>query len=201
MNLKDLAVIADRVVNEPWGVGDELLASNTESSMPYNRFLHEVVKVYEPKAVVECGVYMATATRHMALACIHTHVIGIDHAFHSEAYNMTYGLFNVHLIDGDTIESAPLVKRLLKEYNRHIGLLFLDSTHNNFTPRMEFSAYEEMFDYECLVCCDDILSPDMAGFWDWLPGDKVMLNQLHPMKYEHLEAFHPGFGVSIIRSK
>jgi cephalosporin hydroxylase len=195
MNLDDLEYCARQVVYEPWGVGDKHLKNNSESWAPYLRFLHTVVRTYRPKLVVECGVYMATATEHMAVACKDTMVIGIDIDFHPHASKVLSRNSNMRFIHGTSYESVEHVMLLSGD---NIGLLFLDSEHDGIIPRKEYEAYCDMFADECLVACDDILDPRMEEFWKWLPGDKRELHFLHPA--QHSWMLIPGFGISIVRS-
>lgn len=195
-----LKQLAHQAVHAPRGLGNPALAANPESWAPYLRFLHLVVREYRPEIAVELGVYMGTATAHMALACAETFVIGVDIAPH-EAFGRVTGSFpNVWLVRGDSVEGAPEVARLAK--GRPIGLLFLDTVHDGDTPRREFEAYEPMLADGALVCCDDLLGPEhlrvkMQEFWRWLPGEKLELHELHP-RAEGLY-LDPGFGVSIWR--
>lgn len=199
LTLDNLEIIARRVVDEPWGCGDEVLAANSESWAPYLRFLHAIVKEFKPEAVVECGVYMGTATAHMALANPNTLVVGIDRQFHPNVGKVTCFYDNIVLIDGDTVESFDTVKHVLDGLK--IGLIFLDSTHDGETPRREYDAYKRLFADECVVACDDLSGPKhlmekMQRFWKWLPGEKRELHFLHP-KIGNID--EPGFGVSIVR--
>lgn len=194
-----LEKIAKRVVNEPWGCGDDELAANSESWAPYLRFLNAVVKEFRPQAALECGVYMGTATAHMALANPDTLVIGIDRRYHLNVMNVVGRFDNVVLITGDTVHSYHNVKTALN--GRHIGLLFLDSTHDGDTPKKEFEIYRTLMDDICIVACDDLLGPKhlmnkMQEFWHWLPGEKIELHFLHP-KIGNID--EPGFGVSIVK--
>jgi len=199
LSIEQLEAIAKRVVNEPWGCGDSHLAANPESWAPYLRFLHAVVKVYKPEAAVECGVYMGTATSHMASANRSTLVVGIDRQYHPAVAEVTKPYVNIVLLTGDTLYSYYNVEDAL--VGRKIGLLFLDSTHDGITPRREFEIYQRLFADECIVACDDLLGPrhlmeKMQEFWNWLPGEKVELHYLHP-RIGNID--EPGFGVSIVK--
>lgn len=199
LTLDNLEKIARRVVNEPWGCDDPHLAANSESWAPYLRFLNAVVKEFKPQAVVECGVYMGTATAHMALGNPDTLVVGIDRQFHPDVGKVTNPYNNILLVLGDTVESFDVVECLLE--GLRIGLIFLDSTHDGITPRNEFETYHPLFADECIVVCDDLLGPKhlmekMQDFWHWLPGEKRELHFLHP-KIGNID--EPGFGVSIVR--
>lgn len=201
--LKELAARED-VTQGSWGLEDPILRANSESWAPYLRFLHYVVKQYKPRAVLECGVYMGTATRHMALGYEHSRIIGVDVEFHPSHWNNTL-LENIYLIRGDTTDDQTLaqVETFLSlderdKVRRKIELMFIDSSHDGDTPKREFELYSGLFGAVCIVACDDILmNEQMHEFWEWLPGEKVELNFLHPS--QHKDMYFPGFGVSIVR--
>ena len=205
--MEDIIAIAKAAPKMPRGMGDPKLAKNTESWAPYLRFLGGVVGMYRPKVALELGVYMGTATRHMALGSSKTKVIGVDKDFHPAVWDNVDGYENISLITGNSTDletkrdvayalpGTEMVKSL-------IDLIFLDSTHDGDTPRKEFELYQPMFSDECLVVCDDLLGPDhlkkkMQEFWAWLPGEKAELHFLHPRLNTSYD--EPGFGVSIVR--
>ena len=200
ITLDMLEKLAHSVVNQPWGCGDKQLAANPESWAPYLRFLNGVAAMRNPDAIVECGVYMATATIHMAVGSPTTFVVGVDRQFHAAAADNVFHYPNIWLVEGDTVEAAPNVGGLLA--GRKIGLLFLDSTHDGDTPRREFEAYQPMFAKECVVACDDLRGPrhlweKMDKFWQRLPAEKLELHFLHPRLNTSYD--EPGFGVAIVR--
>lgn len=195
MNLLEIETLARASVNEPWGCGDPFL-ENTESSPPYYRFLNKVVKEYKPQIVIECGVYMATASVHMAIGNPDTQVYGIDKQPHSRTYSALLLYNNFHLIIGDT--TSLLVYDELKDRCKgKVGLLFLDSEHDGETANKEFNLWKTLFTPECLVVCDDLADPRMKHFWDILPGEKLEMPFLHVAQYPGM--LDNGFGVSIIR--
>ncbi|KKN38136.1 hypothetical protein LCGC14_0756580 [marine sediment metagenome] len=206
-HMADIISIADTAHIMPTGMGDAELAKNSESWCPYLRFLAAIVAKYQPPVCVELGVYMATATMHMALGSAYSMIIGVDRDFHPAAKHNVERFSNIVLIEGDStsvvtkLEVADVLpwNRLNKEL---IGLLFLDSTHDGDTPKMEFNLYKTLFAEECLVVCDDLLGPKhlevkMQDFWGWLPGEKQELHFLHPRINDGHDV--PGFGVSIVR--
>lgn len=207
MTIDDLTQIAKRVVKEPWGVGHPVLEKNPESWAPYLRFLHAVVKHYKLNVCVELGVYMGTASAHMAWANPQAKVVGVDRDFHQAAWAVPRIFPNVEYIAGDTTDPdvvAEVVKALPFSNLNHerIDLLFIDSTHNGTTPRREFVSYYPYMASECLVVCDDLLGPEhlkvqMQDFWRWLPGEKQELHFLHPRLNDTYD--EPGFGISILR--
>lgn len=197
--LDQLETMAREVAWQPWGIGHDFLVARSESWAPYLRFLHAYVSRFRPEAVLETGVYMATASAHMALASPNTMVIGIDREYHPAAVEVPLHFPNVHLLEGDTTD--PEMPRRVKELlaGRKIGLLFLDSTHDGETPKLEFSLYAPLLGSPALICCDDLLGPQhlkekMQTFWEWLPGPKRELHFLHPKVAENHD--EPGFGIA-----
>jgi predicted O-methyltransferase YrrM len=206
--LDDVINIAKAAVKERVGFGDRELVQNSESWAPYLRFLGKVVGIYRPHACLECGVYMGTATAHMAIANPRTLVIGVDKEYHPAFPKVTGRFENIVQVVGDTTDPETVGKvlqalQLIDPVNtRRIGLFFIDSTHDGDTPKREYQLYEPYFDEECLIVCDDLIGPahlevKMARFWEWLPGEKAEVHFLHPP----LNAMYdnPGFGVSIVR--
>jgi len=189
--------IAKKVEHESWGLGYPPLVANSESWAPYLRFLHAVMAEFGMKTAVECGVYMGTATEHMILSSPDSLVIGIDRNFHP-AYINVFDRHpgNVVFICADTTDLAVVdrVSEILG--GRSVDMLFIDSTHDYDTPKKEFELYSQFLSEEALVCCDDILYERMPTFWEWLPGDKIQLNDLHVTRGGNPPV---GFGVSIIR--
>lgn len=208
-DLGDLVDIALKVTNESEGYKDPYLIKHPELCVLYMRFLRDVVRKYKPAVCLELGVYMGTATAHMATACEDTCVIGVDRDFHEVSQKVSYLYPNIKFIEGESTDVSTRHKvaealpwdGLIKE---RIGLMFVDSTHDGKTPTTEFLLYRPMFDEECLVVCDDILGlpdtiEDMTEFWEYLPGEKQVLHFLHPPLHE---SYHkPGFGISIIRQR
>lgn len=199
--LREWAMLSLRL---PWGCGNAFLSqiSPMELQAPYLRFLHLLAMEIRPQAILECGVYMGTATGHMAYGNPSSIVIGIDIDFHDHAFLVERQFSNISLIQGDTRKAVPVVRDLLN--GKRIGILFLDSAHDGTTPMQEFEMYEPFFANECIVACDDIAGNNLSArdqaamqeFWAWMPGFKTELNFLHP---EYAGVGLPGFGVSIVR--
>lgn len=179
IRLVDLKKLADDSVNAPWGMGHKEFKGNSEIWAPYLRFLYRCVQTYLPELIIECGVYMATATEHMALANDEGLVVGIDRDYHPAAYNVVRRQRNVRFVTGDTSESFESVRVFAED--RLLELLFLDSTHDGVTPNREFETYEPLMGAECLVACDDILeNQQMIDWWNSIEYPKLELNYLHP---------------------
>jgi cephalosporin hydroxylase len=205
--MDDIEVLAVKSISMAKGMGDRNLAKNPESWAPYLRFLGAVMQTYKPKVALELGVYMATATRHMAVGSPESMVIGVDIDFHPDAFDNVKDHPNIFLVEGESTDVATRSKVAdalpWNGLSKHrIGLVFVDSTHDGVTPTKEFMLYRPMFEDECLVVCDDLLGPKhleekMMEFWEWLPGEKRMMHFLHPRLNDSYDT--PGFGVSIVR--
>ncbi len=196
INLEEIAMISHKVDMEPWGLGNPTFHDNPEIIWGYNRFLHWFVSKYKPGLVIECGVYMGTATEHMALGNSDTLIIGVDIKPHNAFYNVVRRNRNVRLVTGDTRLSLEGVKTYAED--RKLGLLFLDSTHDGVTPQTELEVYSELMGEECLVAADDIRGyPAMIDWWESIQYPKLDLSFLHKQKNEF--GVSTGFGVFIVR--
>jgi cephalosporin hydroxylase len=194
ITMADLMEYSEVCTDLPWGMGHEEFEGNSEIWAPYARFLYLFAKEYEPLLTIECGVYMATVTEHMALANPNGLVIGIDRQFHPAAYNVVRRQRNVRFVHGDTLDSFEHVKLFYE--GRPLELLFLDSTHDGVTPSKEFDVYQPLMGEQCLVACDDILENDeMKAWWDSIGYPKMELHHLHP--YPAPNGPDVGFGVFI----
>lgn len=206
--MQALIDIARYAVGAPRGMGDSELSKHSESWAPYYRFLSLVVSTYRPHVCLETGVYLGTATAHMAAACKNTMVIGVDRDFHKDVGQNTDRFPNIFLVEGDTTSEDTMYKvsntlAMVDPVNRErIGVMFVDSTHDGETPRKEVELYSRFFDVECLIVCDDLIGPrhlheKMMEFWEWLPGEKQELHFLHPRLNTSYD--EPGFGICIVR--
>ena len=184
--LQNLSRIAMTCVDMPPGMGHEGFEGN---GTPYLRFLYCFAKEFKPELIVECGVYMGTATEHMALANPDGLVIGIDKDFHNAAYNVVRRQANVRYVHGNTLEVYEHV--MMFADGLPLELLFLDSEHDGITPLKELETYEPLMGKQCLVACDDIhYNTEMEAWWDDVRNPKMELNYLHPP--------YTGFGVFIV---
>jgi len=194
ITLEDIDNIAKIATDLPWGMNHKEFEGNSEIWAPYTRFLYKFVQTYEPLLSIECGVYMATVTEHIALANPNGLVIGIDRNFHPAAYKVVMRQRNIRFVHGDTLESFEHVKLFYE--GRPLELLFLDSTHDGETPRREFEIFQPIMSEQCLVACDDILENDeMKDWWSSIEYPKIELNYLHP--YPVHGGPDVGFGVFI----
>jgi cephalosporin hydroxylase len=194
VTIEELIEIGDNCADLPWGMGHKEFKGNSEIWAPYLRFLYIFTARFKPEAIVECGVYMATATEHMALADPGGLVIGIDRDFHNAAYNVVRRQNNVRFISGDTLDSFEHVELVIE--GKDLELLFLDSTHDGETPSGEFDLYQPLMGEQCLVACDDILeNQQMKDWWSNIEYPKVELHHLHP--YPAPGGPDVGFGVFI----
>ena len=195
MNLINYQILEDmarKCVDMPWGMGHKEFHGNSEIWASYLRFLYMFVQYYKPELTIECGVYMGTATEHIALANPDGLVIGIDRDFHSAAFNVVRRQSNVRFVNGDTVKSFDTMT--LEAESLSLELLFLDSTHDGETPRREFETYQPLMGEQCLVVCDDILAnQQMKDWWNSIEYWKLELNNLHVSAYS--DGPDVGFGI------
>ena len=194
IEMQRLDDIAGECVNMPAGMGHKEFEGNSEIWVPYLRFLYCFAKEFKPELIVECGVYIGTATEHMALANPDGLVIGIDKDFHPVASNVVKRQANVRYVYGNTLDVYEHVMMLSDDLP--LELLFLDSEHDGITPQREFEIYEPLMGEQCLVACDDIHYTGMGAFWDNIRNPKMELNHLHPpLTVDYADT---GFGVFIV---
>jgi predicted O-methyltransferase YrrM len=195
IEMQRLDDIADECVNMPWGMGHKEFEGNGDIWTPYYRFLYEFAREYKPKLIVECGVYMGTASEHMALANPDGLVIGIDMGFHPASCNVVKRRANVRYVHGNTLDVYEHVMMLSDDLP--LELLFLDSEHDGITAQREFEIYESLMGEQCLVACDDIhYNTEMEVWWDSIRNPKMELNHLHPsLTAGYVDT---GFGVFIV---
>ena len=108
--MDDIVALAKSAPTMPTGMGNVKLAKNPESWAPYLRFLGAVMQTYKPRVALELGVYMATATRHMAVGAPESKVIGVDIEFHPDAFNNVQDHPNIELIQGDSVAAKTVYK-------------------------------------------------------------------------------------------
>ena len=147
MNLEEIRELATLALAQPPGLGIPELERNPENFAPYLRFLYDVVDFYRIRMVIECGVYMGTASEYMAIAGgNNVFVIGIDIAPHPHAVNIVYPRHkNLALVHGDTLDIDTFERVGNLVGNDGVGLLFLDSSHDGVTPFMEYKLYKRFF--------------------------------------------------------
>lgn len=198
--------LASRAMIMPIGMYDDVLEDLDDSWPPYYRFLYLCVKEFEPKLVLELGTAGGVCAAHMASAGrSQTTVITVDKDPQPLAYDLAVEYQNMQVWDGDSCSFHDRLVHYCEATGFNIGLLFLDTEHDGITPKREFETYKDLLMPGCIVAVDDLLGPEhlheaMMEFWNWLPGLKIELNDLHPRRIGPTIAYHdqPGFGVCIL---
>jgi len=187
---------------DPFGIRDVCNKVNTTAPplaryaqwyVKYYGFLYYVMKEFGFRVALECGVYSGIATEHMIESNPGSFVIGIDIDFQPQYLEVyTRHPDNVVFVCADTTNESTFnrVGELLE--GRTVDLLFIDSEHDGVTPMKEFQLYSQYLSPHALVCCDDINDPRMKAFWEWLPGTKIRVDDMHMVGNQSV-----GFGVSI----
>ncbi len=173
---------------------------------PYYRFFYHLSKMLKPHLVVELGGFQGTAAAHFSAGA--AQVITIDHHTDpGDEYNEDY-MFevcekytNVYYLHGWT--NAQLT---VSQHGKHalgnapnafpfvesvggIDILFIDSWHTYEYAKLDYETYLPLMNSPGLIICDDIAEGEMKNkseilgmlkFWDELPGDKFLNNNLHP---------------------
>lgn len=160
----------------------------------YYQWLHLAVKVLKPKNILELGTANGTATWCMFTAKEkETFVTTIDIAdnFKYMAQDMIDG--NYSFIHGDTISSKIMHELRLKNMERSIDFLFIDSHHIYSHITQEWALYQQFLTDESLVIVDDINHNDMRKFWDEIEYEKLDISS---------DCHYSGFGIfNFVRQK
>lgn len=143
----------------------------------YYRFLMLLAKEFKPSLSVELGVCGGGGSLHMAIGNPYGHTVGIDIAAIPEPQYATMKAMvnNFVFWQGDSVGSA---KEVTDIYGK-CGLLFIDTTHTIEQTIKEFEGWKPYLSDKAIVCFDDLLRPDMRGFWQWLPEPKLRIDKLH----------------------
>jgi predicted O-methyltransferase YrrM len=210
----------------PIPTGNDFLDSRYQWQMvsngaewPYYRFFYHLSNILQPGLVVELGGYQGTGAAHFAAGYNKATVITIDHHTDppSDEENKAKMLqacdyfSNIKYIQGWTnpelaasqfgqhaLGNAPDAYSKVKELNKKIDILFIDSWHTYSNAKIDWETYKLLLNNSALVICDDIQdggdehSPisGMMRFWDEMPEPKFLNSNLHPgtqmgfIKYE-----------------
>lgn len=155
---------------------------------PYYRFLKHLAAEMKPRLSVVLGVCGGGCCLHLAQGYGMGMVIGIDIAYdHPEQISyIKSNHSNFSLWLGDSVDSAFEV---FKDYG-YVDIVFIDTIHTRQRTIQEFETWQQFVKPGGVVCFDDLKRVEMNGFWDWLQGNKVRLDDLHP-------SAEGGFGVWI----
>lgn len=144
---------------------------------PYYRFLKILAQNLQPKLSVELGVCGGGGSFHLAIGWPQGKVVGVDLAYdHPENLNFIIGHCpNFEFWEGD---SAGAAGGIYQKYGE-VDILFLDSVHTLTHTSAELKAYRPYLSDRAIVLFDDLLRPEMEGFWEALPEPKIRMDTLH----------------------
>lgn len=153
---------------------------------PYYRFLQALAATLRPRLAAELGVCGGGGSLHMALGNPAGHVVGVDIArdHEEQMVHIETHCPNFRFWLGDSVMAA---REVYGQYGA-CGLLFIDTTHTKERTIAEYQAWWPYLTADAIVCFDDLKRAEMGDFWDWLPGNKLRLDELHPIA-------EGGFGV------
>lgn len=152
---------------------------------PYYRLFYLIAKTLKPQFVVELGSWRAIAASHFAGGNPDGEVCTID--IHREdkvaqqlcidAMNRLPNLTYINAWSWDAVET-------IKAIDKPISILFIDAWHDYQYAKREWDLYSPLLADTALVIADDITAAynfdGMLQFWDELPGEKFLNNEVHP---------------------
>lgn len=153
---------------------------------PYYRFLKVLAKELQPSLSVVLGVCGGGCCLHLAAGNPQGVVVGVDLEYdHPEQLaHIKQHCPNFVFWQGDSVKSA---QEIYQKFGP-VGILFVDTVHITQRTIDEFEAWKPYLSDNCVVAFDDLKRIEMNGFWDWLPENKLRLDDLHPTS-------EGGFGV------
>ena len=148
---------------------------------PYYRFLRLLAANAHPALSVELGVSGGGASFHLAVGWPDGQVVGVENAdgsdFERENWqHVAERCPNWTLWRGDSVDGAPEIAKVYGE----VDILFVDTVHTIERTVAEWRAWEPFMAGTAVICLDDLHRPGMQEAWDWLPWEKVRLDDLHP---------------------
>lgn len=178
-----------------------------EFRQPYYRFFHHLTKTLKPNIVLELGTWRGVSAAHFAAGNPDTRVITVDH--HTDPGDNLNQKWvedlcrlypNIEYIQGWTCNEIyeeeknnhfikpgknayPVVTEKIRGHG--IDFFFIDSWHMEKQARRDWDAYSDYLNPGALVICDDLIGghgPAIGGmrdFWEGLPGEKVLVDELH----------------------
>jgi hypothetical protein len=159
----------------------------------YYRFLWECGQIYEPKVIVELGIWDGTSTFHFFDKDHTMQYIGVD--ITDEALTPEYiELMKLSKFTFLKCDALKAVKQIQEMLISPIELLFVDDYHDYNHVTREIELYDPLCARGCIQCFDNIRfekgkEGSMGAFWDNLPGNKS--------EYPWLCTRGGGFGVRI----
>lgn len=177
---------------------------------PYYRLFYRIAQALKPEFVVELGSWRGDASAHFAVGNPEADVIAIDihrdndvagMAKLQEAVNTLPNMTWLQMWSWDAVE-------IIKAVDKPISILFIDAWHDYQYAKREWDLYSPLLASPSLVICDDITAgfnfDGMIKFWDELPGEKFLNNEVHrggvPMGFVRYELL-PGLDEVITTGK
>lgn len=145
---------------------------------PYYRFLQALAATLRPRLACELGVCGGGGSLHMALGNPAGTVVGVDIArdHEEQMVHIETHCPNFRFWLGDSVMAA---REVYGQYGA-CSLLFVDTIHERTRTIAEYQAWWPYLAENAVVCFDDLKRAEMGDFWDWLPGNKLRLDELHP---------------------
>lgn len=193
-NLSDIQTLIEQALLEQ-PTGDSWLDARYDEQVgiightnPYYRLFWLIAKGLKPEFVVELGSWRGIAASHFAAGNPNAEIITIDihredkvaqqHCIEAmQRYpNLTY--LNGWTWDNDILQAVKMV-------DKPLSILYIDAWHEYQYARKEWELYSPLLASSSLVICDDIIENpgvyvDMVKFWEELPGEKFLNDQVHP---------------------
>jgi len=165
---------------------------------PYYRFFRLLAEALRPSLSVELGLCGGGGSFHMALGWSGGRVVGVEHAVGNDSqqanWNYLLGRFPDRFVlwRGDSVDDA---EKIVDIYGQP-SVLFIDTTHTFAQTVAEWEAWAPLMTKRAVICLDDVQRREMAGIWDWVPWDKLRLDDLHPGGLDAEGYGDGGFGVA-----
>jgi predicted O-methyltransferase YrrM len=152
---------------------------------PYYRLFYLIAQSLKPQFVVELGAWRAIAASHFAVGNPDCEVVTVDihredfvaQQLCIEATNILPNLTYLNMWSWDAVDT-------IKAIDKKLDCLFIDAWHDYQYAKREWDLYSPLLADNALVICDDITAAynfdGMLRFWDELPGEKFLNNDVHP---------------------
>lgn len=190
--LSDIQKLVDESLQEiptgnPWldSRYDEQVAIIGHTN-PYYRLFYRIAQQLKPEFVVELGSWRGDASAHFALGNPDATVIAVDihkdsdfagMAKLQEAVNLLPNMTWIQAWSWDAVETVKVI-------DKKIDIIYVDAWHDYKYVKREWDLYSPLLSDPALVICDDITAgynfEGMIDFWDELPYEKFLNNDIHP---------------------
>lgn len=206
-SLSDIQALIEQSLKEQ-PTGDSWLDARYDEQVgiightnPYYRLFYLIAQTLKPELVVELGAWRGDASAHFAVGNPKGDVVTID--IHKD--NDVAGLARLN----EAVERLPNLTYInawswdaigtVKALDKKIDVLFIDAWHDYQYAKLEWDLYSPLLASPALVICDDITAAfnfdGMLKFWDELPGEKFLNNEVHrgavPMGFLKHEVSRP----------